>query len=219
MSPRGCPGSPFSPGRAAAALPLVACLTATGGPSAAAPPDVIDCAAIPKDADEVALVKRFGRAAVKTVDLDGAEGQTDRGTAVNAADPARRLDVFWTDTTRRRRPASVAIRNRSGWRVRLANGATLGLGASLAEVEAANGRPFAVSGFFWDYGGYAKDWRGGALPNLPGGCTLTVRFDPDPKAPPKAAERASGEKDFPSTSPALRAVKPRVSALTLDWGG
>ncbi len=195
---------------------LAAGAVAAAGP---VPADVIDCATIPRDADEAALVERFGRAAVRSVDLNGAEGQTEHGTAVNAADPARRLNVFWSDAAHRRRPASVVIRDRSRWRVRLAGGSTLGLGAGLAEVEAANARPFAVSGFFWDYGGYAKDWHGGALPRLPGGCTLTVRFDPDPKAPAKVSDRVSGEKDFPSTSPALRGVKPTVSVLTLDWGG
>lgn len=132
--------------QAAAALSLAL----ASGPALADPasPDLIDCATIPKDADEAALARRFGRAAVKSVVLDAAEGETERGTAIFSATPARRLDVLWSDVARRRRPASVVIRDGSRWRVRLANGATLGLGAGLKEVEAANGRPFAVSGFF-----------------------------------------------------------------------
>lgn len=208
--------------RLAASLPLsaaVAAGAAAAAPVEPAPPDVMDCAMISRTADEAALVGRFGRAAVKSADLDGAEGQSERGTVVNPADPARRLMIFWSDVAHRRRPASVVIRDRSRWRVRLLDGSTLGLGAGLQEVEGANGRPFAVSGFFWDYGGYAKGWHGGALSRLPGGCNLTVRFDPDPKAPTRTTDLVSGEKDFPSTSPLLRAVKPVVSVISLDWGG
>ena len=102
-------------------------------------------------------------------------------------------------------------------RLRLSGGTTLGLGAGLGEVEAVNGRPFAVSGFYWDYGGYATDWKGGTLAALPGGCTLSVRFNPDPKAAGAAADRVSGEKTFSSSSPALKAVTPIVSVLSIDW--
>lgn len=192
---------------------------ASSGVVRAEPPaaDLLDCTTLPKNADEATLARRFGRAALTTVDLVGAEGQTDRGTAVNAGDPARRLNVFWSDPTHRRGPATVVIRDHSRWRVRLPGGATLGLGAGLHEVELANGRPFAVSGFYWDYGGYATDWKGGDLSALPGGCTLSVRFDPDPKVSGPTADRASGEKTFSSTSPVLKAVVPRVSVLSLDW--
>ena len=195
----------------------LSCGSSGGACAETSAPDLLDCTTIPKSADEAALVKRFGRAAVRSVELTGAEGQTDRGTALNAGDPARRLDVFWSDSAHRRRPASLLIRDGSRWRLRLSGGTTLGLGAGLGEVEAVNGRPFAVSGFYWDYGGYATDWKGGTLAALPGGCTLSVRFNPDPKAAGAATDRVSGEKTFSSSSPALKAVTPTVSVLSIDW--
>src|SRR5690349_873348 len=40
-------------------------------------------------------------------------------------------------------------------------------GMSVDEIEALNGAPFVLSGFWWDYGGYA-DFSSGQLANLPG---------------------------------------------------
>ena len=45
-------------------------------------------------------------------------------------------------------------------------GTGIGVGSSLRELERVNGRPFKISGFDWDYGGYVYDWNGGALENL-----------------------------------------------------
>ncbi|MGI4765104.1 MAG: hypothetical protein ACRYGP_08580, partial [Janthinobacterium lividum] len=103
-------------GRARSAVLIAAALSgaSSGVARAESPgPDVLDCTTIPRGGDESTLVRRFGRAAVRTVELDGAEGQKDRGTALNPGDPARRLNVFWSDSTHRRHPASVVIRDRS----------------------------------------------------------------------------------------------------------
>ena len=48
-------------------------------------------------------------------------------------------------------------------------------GDGIEAVEKANGGPFAVSGFEWDYGGFVTDWKGGKLKEA-GGCATTVRF-------------------------------------------
>lgn len=166
--------------------PLTAALALGAGPAAAQAPEplVLDCATFPRTTDETALVKRFGRENVAAATLDGAEGETVRGTAIYPKDPARRLEVSWSDPKRRRGLGSLIVRDRSAWVVRTPGAArpTLGLRADLDGVETANERPFAVNGFGWDMGGYASGWKGGKLDHMPGGCFLTARFDPDPKA-------------------------------------
>lgn len=188
--------------------------------SAQTPPSVLDCTSMfPKTADEAALVARFGRANVVTAELDGAEGSTERGTVLFPKDKARRIEIFWHDTAKSRRPASVRIRGSSGWVVRAPGqpGRTVGVATSLAGVEEANERPFMLNGFAWDMGGYGTDWKGGKLAGIEGGCTLSVRFDPDPKAKGRTLDRVSGEKQFGSSDAAIRAVKPVVSEISLGW--
>ncbi|WP_407529295.1 hypothetical protein [Methylobacterium oryzisoli] len=201
----------------------VALVIAAGQPALAQAPAqpslILDCAAFPKSMDEAALVKRFGRENVVSAVLDGAEGSTERGTVLYPKDPARRLEVYWHDADKRRRPSSFAVKGRSEWLVRGPGTArpTIGLRASVAEVEEANERPFTLTGFGWDMGGYASGWKGGRLDAMPGGCFVTVRFNPDPKARDRDVAKVSGDKQFGSAAPGIRAVKPVVSVLTLDW--
>ena len=74
-----------------------------------------------------------------------------------------------------------------------------------------------MSGFGWDMGGYATDWRGGALNSYPGGCTVSIRFEPDPKAPAAALNKVSGDNTIASSDPAFKAVKARVSVISIGW--
>lgn len=166
--------------------------------------------------DEAALAARFGRANVAAADLDGAEGATERGTAIFPKDPRRRIEVFWHDSRRRRRPATVRVQGRGGWAATTPHG-PVSVGTPLARVEAANGGPFTLIGFGWDLGGYGAGWRGGDLGRLGGGCTLSMRFDPDPAAKPAALDKASGDRRFSSRDPAVRAVSPTVSQMAVDW--
>lgn len=180
---------------------------------------MLDCTEFTKKTDETALVKRFGRENVAGADLDGAEGQTVRGTAIFPKDPSRRLDVYWQDEAKRRGLASIAVRGKSEWIVSTPGKArsTVSLKSTIGDMEEANERPFLISGFGWDYGGYGAGWKGGKLDNMPGGCSIGVRFSPDPKAKGKVLDKVSGENKFASSDPGVRAVKPFLSSITLDW--
>ncbi|WP_238243142.1 hypothetical protein [Methylobacterium iners] len=79
---------------------------------------LLDCTKFSKKTDEAVLVKQFGGENVVSVKLDGAEGQTVRGTAVFPKDPSRRLKVYWQDEAKRRGLASMAVRGKSEWMVR-----------------------------------------------------------------------------------------------------
>jgi hypothetical protein len=92
--------------------------------------------------------------------------------------------------------------------------AGLAPGADVASVEAANGKPFEVSGFDWDYGGYIEDFHGGKLKSLPGGCTLSIRFAVEGDLP----DGMSGDGvKIASTDKRLRAAGAKVSAIMVNF--
>ena len=205
-----------------APLTVLASVAIASGALAQAPapvPQVLECTEFPKATDEAALVKRFGRENVVAAKLDGAEGETVRGTAIFPKDPARRLEIYWQDEAKRRGLASIAVRGKSEWMVRTPGEArpVVGLKTSLDDMEEANERPFLINGFGWDYGGYGAGWKGGKLDHIAGGCSIAVRFNPDPKAKGKPLDKVSGDKQFGSSDPGIRAVKPFLSSITLDW--
>ena len=88
---------------------------------------------------------------------------------------------------------------------------------SLSEVEAVNGKPFALYGFSWDYGGTATDWKNGKLAATPGDCTLLIVFAPAGNASKAALNRVSGDTQFSSSSKSMLAVKPSVQKLSIGY--
>ncbi|WP_349370421.1 hypothetical protein [Salinarimonas sp.] len=172
---------------------------------------------IGRDADEAALVAAFGARNVALADIYVGEGAFEPGTAIFPDDEARRIEILWHDPDARRRPARVILYDLSGTRFALGDGATLAPGASLAQVEAANGGPFDLYGFEWDYGGTVGDWRGGRLGALPGGCLLFARLAADPDADPDALASVAGDSLFSSDDPAMRAAQPILWTLSYGW--
>jgi len=180
-------------------------------------PAVLDCTgAFARDADERRLAQVFGAANVERADIPVGEGNTEPGTALFAKDPARRIDILWHDAYAR--PNVVIIRNGSTWPV-----AVTGLdrpvagGLTLVEIEAMNGKPFTLTGFGWDLGGYTSSWDGGRLDKPLGGCNLSVRFDHASDAPGDALDKVNGDVEFSSTDSAMREVKPVVVEIELGW--
>jgi hypothetical protein len=148
-----------------------------------APPQegAITCASpISSDDTERSLKQRYGKNA-ETQDLSGAEGETSKGLVLFPKANDQRLEVSFADD-KSKRVAGVTLRDvakTSKWNV---SGITIG--SSLADVQKANGKPFMVAGFEWDYGGFVTDWKGGALGRpIQGGCTVTIRFDRKSAAP------------------------------------
>lgn len=180
-------------------------------------PTVLDCTGpFARDADERTLARFFGAANVERADIAIGEGNTEPGTVIFARDPAKRIDILWHDSYAR--PNVVILRDGSAWPV-----AVPGLdrpvrnGATLAEIEALNGRPFTLAGFGWDLGGYTSSWNGGRLDRPAGGCNLSLRFDPPSDAPIDALDKVNGDAEFPSTDSAMRQIKPVVVEIELGW--
>ncbi|WP_340162397.1 hypothetical protein [Bradyrhizobium sp. DOA9] len=125
------------------------------------------------------MKQRYGTDAVVQA-LPGAEGEKYRALVLFPKATDRRIAIAFTDD-KAGRASGLTLRDAktSRWSI---GGITLG--SSLAEVQKANGKPFLVSGFEWDYGGFVTDWKGGALSRpLQDGCIVTIRFGKKAGAP------------------------------------
>jgi hypothetical protein len=187
---------------------------ATGAlPPAAAQIRAVACSgAFGKGSNHTNLVAAFGEQNVVFTDVDGPEGATLKASVVYPKDPKRRLEVLWHDETARADTSLIVINGLSNW----TGPKGLRLGLALAALEKLNGRPFTVAGFDQPNGGTVIDWQGGALGDLPGGCSVGVHLVADPKAKPAARAAAAGA-EIKSSDPALRAVKPTVDEIILGY--
>ncbi len=156
------------------------------------------------------ILNRYGAQARRET-LPGAEGETFPGVVLYPRDRLRRVEIGFSDDARPR-VAFIRIRgNASTWSF-----GNMALGNSVAQITAANGRGFTLSGFEWDYGGFVTDLKGGVLSQLPGGCRLGIRFSL-PANVTSTPEALMGDVSVESTHPALRRLRPVVDELSLNW--
>ena len=145
----------------------------------------------------------YGSANVQSCKVPGAEGETlDGAKLLTGTD--RALEIIWVPEAVERRIEAVRLIGKA-WT--LDNGVRLGL--TIEETEKINGKPFKVSGFGWDYGGYAS-FTDGLL-----GKGVSVRFSPTEA---EYSGSISGEKQIPSSDTTLRAAHPLVAELTITFG-
>lgn len=204
-----------SPAAAPDARPAAATAAA---PTAATPAPALDmtCAGPFKAgltrADLVAL---FGAANVTDGTESGPEGIEIPVSYLFAEDPARRAVVRWFEGPAASRAISSVYPDSLEPVWALPGG--LKPGADIAAVEAANGKPFTLSGFGWDYGGAATDWQGGALGAGAPACNVQVRFEHGQDVDEAALASVSGDAGFASDTPAMRAVAPLASQIALGF--
>ncbi len=153
------------------------------------------------------LTRRFGPDQLVDREVGLSEGETAPGTVVAEGTPFAQ-EVVWADAKRsqpeRIRVLGPGIRDPQG----------LGLGSTLAELEAALG-PFQLTGFEWDYAGTVmlKDTR---LEKLEG--RLFFRLDPGivEGAEAQAALQATmGDRLFASSDPNVKILAPVVGEFLL----
>jgi hypothetical protein len=201
----------LAPVRAVALFTLAACDPA-GAPSqtsaeAEAPAElVLSCEAF-RYASADALAASYGADNLVEQTLPGPEGESYTATVLYPDDPARRLEIVWQDEARTR-PANISV---SGENSVWAGPNALSLGQSLADVETANGAPFKIFGFEWDYGGTVADWGGGAFAPADG-CLTRVRF-----LATTEDSGAVGDAEFDSNSDVMRRALPVVSEFALVY--
>jgi hypothetical protein len=146
-----------------------------------------------------------------TGEVPGPEGSTMIATTVFPNDPARKFEVDWWDEENHARISSFSIPEKD-----TAPGG-LKIGMSVKEVEALSGAPFTMSGFDWDYGGYA-DLSGGKLEQLPGGCYPSVRFAPTKQVSADTnIDAVEGDVVVPSSEPLLEKLGVRVESISLGY--
>lgn len=189
-------------------------VAAASSPQPMAPPrtDLSCTNPITKDSSLATLKATFG-ADAKLGDIPGAEGQTAKGAILFGGTPERTLQITFWDTAMAHVSGVSPADKATAWTGPMG----LHLGSTLAEVEKANGRPFAIGGFGWDYGGYIIDLKGGALAAIPGGCNLSLRFDAGDSDKPMPDGISDDGVTVMSNDPRVQKWGPVVSQMEIGW--
>lgn len=164
------------------------------------------------DSSEALLIETYGTENVLTGEVDGPEGSTMIATRVFPDQPKKEMTFAWWDEENYADLANVDLPPKA-----VAPGGVR-QGMTIADVEALNGGPFEISGFGWDYGGYAN-LEGGDLSGLPGDCVLSVRFSL-PDEYPENVDVTSIMGDgttVASGDPLLEELDIRVSAVSFGY--
>ena len=178
------------------------------------PKHVLACAgAFAGNSSHAKLAAEYGAKNVAFKEVDGADGARDKATVLFDDDPTRRAVVYWRDAGAKANPASINISAPSTW----VGPGGIHNGLPLAEVERINGGAFKVKGFESRNSGLASGFKG-ALGAPPGGCTVTVRFEPGIANPlPPKFSAVTGDKDVVSSNPLLRRTRAQVSEWTVSY--
>lgn len=160
---------------------------------------------------EAMLIDTYGAENVVTGTVPGPEGTELIATTVFPDDPERTMEFGWFDEENYTRLTYVRLSPSQ-----TAPGGVR-IGQTVAEVEALNGEPFKVGGFWWDYGGYANI-ESGKLAQLEGSCYLSIRFSPGENYSDDIdVTPVSGEVQVSSDDPLLAEFDTRVQVLTLGY--
>ena len=153
------------------------------------------------------MTRRFGTEQLDDRPVGLGEGETAPGTVVAAGTPVAQ-EVVWADESRSR-PERIRV---LGEGIRDPNG--LGLGSTLAELEAALG-PFQLTGFEWDYAGTVM-LAGTKLEKLEG--KLFFRLEPRVTDTPEgqaALQATMGDALFASTDANVKLLDPVVGEFLM----
>ncbi|MCB0688079.1 MAG: SH3 domain-containing protein [Saprospiraceae bacterium] len=145
------------------------------------------------------IINRLGGEVVERGEFAIGEGESVTVTYVFPS-TENELILFWDqeDFTNLR---EVRIRKKAAkWK--FTNG--IGIGSSLKEVQAANGGPFQLSGFEWDYAGTTTNWLGGSFTNK-----VNLIFEP----PAKIHKTLIGDQNIASDNPRMIKANPQVMVM------
>jgi hypothetical protein len=157
------------------------------------------------------LAARFGAENVTDTTIYLMEGETRPGSVLFAADSSRRVEITWTDSVRKSRPATIHLNGTaSAWKIPH----NISLGMTLSELERLNGGAFTLMGFGWDYGGTITDWKGGMLSDLRSGTPrVFLRLSLRGSAP----SEVTGDREISSEHPVLRRLNPVLEEIILSY--
>ena len=172
---------------------------------------VITCDWPVKKTDTAESLMATYKSYAQVADIPGAEGIMQKGVLLYGSDPRRRVEIFFYDEALTE-VSTVLIRGDSQW----SGPKGLHLGSTLADVEGANEKPFKLSGFDWDYGGYVSDFNRGKLAKIKGNCIFGVRLGLPENGGPVAAS-IEGERTLVSSDAVVVAARPVVQELSVGW--
>lgn len=167
--------------------------------------------AITRDTSEESLRALYGDDRVVSDLIDLTEGFVCEGSRV-LFDNGEFLEITWLDVEAKAAPNAVYVSGAS-WRT----GDGIGIGTSLRELEAINGKPFRLAGFGWDNGGTIMSWGGGRLEGQTRG--MWIILVPDGEAYERVgveAGQVGGDIEFSSGHLVMQKLNPRVIRLVLS---
>ncbi len=163
--------------------------------------------AITPETTEAQLRAHYGADRIHPLEVHVGEGFIEEGVEVFPGDPARRLQIVWSD---RGTPRSVHVLG-SAWHTPEG----VELGSTLRELERLNEGSFQLTGFSWDYSGTVVSWNGGKLENELGRDKgVILRLAPEDGS---GDPRVDGDAIFPSDHPVMQELNPVVYAFVLDF--
>lgn len=169
-----------------------------------------------KNATHADIEKAFGKENVTYGDVPGPEGSTEKATVVFADDPERRLEIQWQDDEKRARPLAITVGNAEA-KSRWTGPFGVKLGTRVEEIQKIAGKPFPITGFEWDLGGYGHLQKT-KFEKIAGGCTLSMRFTLDSIPEGKKYKKLVGDVKVRSDDKVLLELKPRVQFFTVGYG-
>lgn len=173
--------------------------------------NLLDCTTpVDKATTYKSLVARF-KTDAQLGNIPGAEGTEVKGVILFDRLKSRHLDItFWDDAMEH-----VSMVSPGEGAVAWTGPQGVHVGSTLKYIEGVNGKPFTITGFGWDYGGYVADFKGGRLDHLTGGCKLMLRFDRDTAEMP---EGISGDGvTVSSDDPRVQKFAPLVTEMSVGW--
>jgi hypothetical protein len=187
--------------------------TVSEAPAAPATAHAVACSeSFGKDSSHFKLAMSFGFTNVKSTEVEANDGTKVAASLIFPDDPQQRLEVWWKNAT-----SSgiylIVITGQSDW---TAPGG-LRLGLTLAELEKLNHKSFKLTGFDKNGVTTVKDWNGGELASLAGGCSAGLSLRADPKASAKVLGALSPNKEYASSNPQMRVAKSTVSEIMIGY--
>ncbi len=156
---------------------------------------------------ETMIRQAYTDAKVRRSEVYVSESSQRAGTVV-FPDTKDALEIVWEIGAPEGKPAFVRIGEEGGkWKT--PEGVAIGM--SLEALEEANGKPFRLYGFEWDYGGLVVDWNGGRL-NSP---YLIVALMPQNYSNLKP--QLLRDVILRSDDEAVRALQPKIASIVLTF--
>ncbi|MEQ1780483.1 MAG: hypothetical protein ABMA14_03925 [Hyphomonadaceae bacterium] len=164
------------------------------------------------DVTKEGLIAIYGAANVTEETLPWADS-TETAVVLFAGIPDMRVELLWLDKTSG--GPRIIQTDSAKWTGPLG----LHTGASMADVEAANGAPISLMGFSNHNSGEANDFHGGKLDAGDKGCRVTLIFATPEDLPPEVAAPVNNdpEKVYNSDGPEMRAAKPFLATIVLSY--